>query len=106
MPTAEEAVDPSDPMLWWAARETPVLGGMAAPGAGFAFGALAELGFDGIVSLAGPQTYDAAPLSGIAFQLEDLFGGKARTRRLSRAPNGYGACRTARRGPRSGEETP
>jgi protein-tyrosine phosphatase len=75
--TAEEAVDPADPMLWWAARDAPALAGMAAPHEGFPFGVLAGLGFDAIVSLTGPTSYDPAPLFTYHYTLRDLFGQQA-----------------------------
>lgn len=72
MLTVEDAVDLADPMLWWAARDAPVLGGMSAPRGRFPFGLLAKLGFDVIVSLIGPPAYDPAPLSAQSYALRDF----------------------------------
>lgn len=68
-----DAVDPASPGLWWARRDPSPLVGSFAPGTGFPFQSLADEGVAAVVSLIGPQTYDAAPLRTYAFSLQDLY---------------------------------
>ncbi len=48
---------------------------MAAPPPAFRVASLADLGVQSVVSLIGPQTYDAGPLQTYSFRLADLYGG-------------------------------
>jgi protein-tyrosine phosphatase len=68
-----DAVDPAAPGLWWARREPSPLVGMFAPTAGFRFDLLADRQVGAIVSLIGPQTYDAGSLRTYVFSLHDLY---------------------------------
>jgi Polymorphic toxin system, DSP-PTPase phosphatase len=74
LPDGSAAVDIENPWLWVAQQE-PLLAGMFAPPPGFAFSFLADRGARAVVSLVGPQTYDADPLQVYAFDLHDLYGG-------------------------------
>ncbi len=68
-----DAVDPASPGLWWARREPSPLVGSFAPTSGFPFRALTDQRVGAIVSLIGPQTYDAGSLRTYAFSLQDLY---------------------------------
>lgn len=68
-----DAVDPASPGLWWARREPSPLVGTFAPASGFPFHLLVDQGVGAIVSLIGPQTYDAGSLQTYAFSLQDLY---------------------------------
>jgi hypothetical protein len=70
-----EAVNAEMPWLWWARTSRCRLAGMSAPPNGFPFSFLQERGFDTIVSLAGPVSYDPSPLSSCTFTLQDLARG-------------------------------
>jgi len=70
-----EAVHAERPWLWWPLPDGSRLAGMSAPPEGFAFSFLQERGFDTIVSLAGPVSYDPSPLSTRTFTLQDLVRG-------------------------------
>jgi len=70
-----EAVNAELPWLWWARTGSGRLAGMTAPPEGFPFSFLHERGFDTIVSLAGPVSYDPSPLSSRVFTLQDLARG-------------------------------
>jgi hypothetical protein len=70
-----DAVNPEMPWLWWARTGSGRLAGMSAPPDGFPFSFLRERGFDTIVSLAGPVSYDPSPLSSRTFTLQDLARG-------------------------------
>jgi len=70
-----EAVNADMPWLWWARTGGSRLAGMPAPPDGFPFSFLRERGFDTIVSLAGPVSYDPSPLSSRTFTLQDLARG-------------------------------
>jgi hypothetical protein len=70
-----EAVDAGMPWLWWARTGSCRLAGMSAPPDGFPFSFLQERGFDTIVSLVGPVSYDPSPLSSCTFTLQDLARG-------------------------------
>jgi len=74
LPVAE-AVNSELPWLWWARTGSSRLAGMTAPPEGFLFSFLQECGFDTIVSLAGPASYDPSPLSSRVFTLQDLARG-------------------------------
>lgn len=70
-----EAVNAEMPWLWWARTGRCRLAGMSAPPDGFPFSFLQERGFDAIVSLTGPVSYDPSPLSSRTFTLQDLARG-------------------------------
>jgi len=72
LPDIGDAVDPAGPGLWWARREPSPLVGSFAPGTGFPFQQMADQGVGAIVSLIGPQPYDAGPLRTYAFSMQDL----------------------------------
>jgi hypothetical protein len=74
LPVAE-AVNAKMPWLWWARTGRCRLAGMFAPPDGFPFSFLQERGFDTIVSLAGPVSYDPSPLLSCTFTLQDLAHG-------------------------------
>ena len=74
-----EAVNAEMPWLWWARTGRCRLAGMPAPPDGFPFSFLQERGFDTIVSLAGPVSYDPSPLSSCTFTLQDLARGTVPT---------------------------
>jgi hypothetical protein len=76
----KEAVSAAMPWLWWARTDRCRLAGMSAPPDGFPFSFLRERGFDTIVSLVGPVSYDPSPLSSRAFTLQDLAHGAVPTR--------------------------
>jgi hypothetical protein len=71
LPVAE-SVDAGMPWLWWARTGGTQLAGMSAPPEGFPFSFLQDQGFDTIVSLAGPVSYDPSPLTSCVFTLQDL----------------------------------
>lgn len=73
LPEPHEAVDQGSPWLW-VARRNPYLAGMAIPLPGFGFHHLHRAGAGAIVSLVGPQPYDASPLQALSFDLQDLYG--------------------------------
>ncbi len=74
LPVAE-AVNAEMPWLWWARTGSCCLAGMPAPPDGFPFSFLRARGFDTVISLAGPVSYDPSPLSSCTFTLQDLAGG-------------------------------
>lgn len=73
LPEPHKAVSPGTPWLW-RARHEPYLAGMAVPIPGFPFRRLATAGAGAIVSLIGPQEYEASPLQALSFDLQDLYG--------------------------------
>lgn len=75
LPDVGDAVDPLDPALWWARRIPSPLVGMFAPQPGFPLHLLADQGVGAIVSLIGPQRYDAGSMTTYASSLHDLYGG-------------------------------